>query len=94
MIKDSTLGRLCRTAESPTLNLLAGAILLVTGLLESFATMFEGLFGFQIGAHHGIAIFGFLQLLKAFPDTFKGLKLVEEGEKSLARTASVGAWRE
>jgi hypothetical protein len=88
MIRQQTLNTLHRVAHHPGLNLLAGLILLLTGLLEVLATMIEGLFDFPLGAHHGIVVFGFLQMIKAIPDVMKGIKFVDDGEAVIAPGAS------
>jgi hypothetical protein len=80
-----------RVADDPRLNLCSGIILLLTGLLETAALVVEDALGMPIGAHHGVALFGFLQVIKALPDTMRGLKFVEEGEESLLGDASGGA---
>lgn len=84
MIRQQTLQALHRVAHHPGLNLLAGLILLLTGLLEALATMVEGMFDFPVGAHHGIVVFGFLQMIKAIPDVMKGIKFVDDGEAVIA----------
>ncbi|MEX2185195.1 MAG: hypothetical protein WD875_00305 [Pirellulales bacterium] len=84
MIRQQALQTLHRIAHHPALNLLAGLILLVTGLLEVLATTVEGLFDFPLGAHHGIVVFGFLQMIKALPDVMKGVKFVDDGELAIA----------
>lgn len=69
-----------RIADSPWLNIFAGAILLISGMLEMADTMAVAVLGTPLGAEHGLAVFGALQMLKALPDALKGLKFVEEGE--------------
>jgi hypothetical protein len=86
-MKRSILRLVHRVADDPRLNLCAGLILLATGLLESVALIMEDVLEMPIGAHHGIALFGFLQVIKALPDTMKGLKFVEEGEEMLLNGA-------
>jgi hypothetical protein len=69
-----------RVADNPWLNIFAGAILMITGILEMLDTMALAWFGVSIGMEHGLAIVGGVQMLKALPDALKGLKFVEEGE--------------
>lgn len=80
MIRQQTILALHRIAHHPLLNLTSGLILLFTGLLEAVAMLFEGLLSIPLGAHHGIAFFGFLQMIKALPDVMKGLRFVDDGE--------------
>ncbi|MDX1929750.1 MAG: hypothetical protein SFV81_24705 [Pirellulaceae bacterium] len=79
-MKRNWLAILHKFAQSPLLNFLSGLILLVTGMLECVATLVESWYRIPIGAHHGIAIFGFLQMIRALPDTMKGLGFIEAGE--------------
>jgi hypothetical protein len=72
-----------RVAGSNYLNFSSGLILLLCGLLESFAVVTEELLGMPIGAHHGIAFFGAIQMLKALPDFMKGVRFIDDGDKEL-----------
>ena len=88
MLRHQTLHSLHRIAHHPILNLLAGCILLLTGVLEALAMVVEGMFDFPISSSHGVVIFGFLHMIKALPDVLKGVKFVDDGEESL------GAYRQ
>jgi hypothetical protein len=72
--------------EHPALNVGAGFILMLTGVLESL----EPVLGrtMPIGAHHGVAIFGLVQFMKFLPDMLKGMQFVEQGEKQARATTS------
>jgi hypothetical protein len=83
-MKRNWLPALHRVAQSPLLNFFSGLILLVTGMLECVATLVEGWYEIPIGSHHGIAIFGFLQMIRALPDAMKGLGFIEAGELQAA----------
>lgn len=78
-----------RVAGSNYLNFSSGLILLLCGLLESFAAITEELFGLPIGAHHGIAFFGAIQMLKALPDFMKGVRFIDDGDKELITKLNV-----
>ncbi len=88
-----TLHRLIhRFAKNPLLNLFAGLILLLSGLIECLASLVEGWYDFPIGSHHGIAVFGLLQMVKALPDVVESFKLIEEGEATFgSRLTEPGA---
>ncbi|WP_135606973.1 hypothetical protein [Solemya velesiana gill symbiont] len=68
-----------RITQSPFLNILSGLILLATAGNEIIETLGEP----SIGAHHGIAIFGIIQILKAIPELMHGLKEAEEAKETL-----------
>jgi hypothetical protein len=83
MLRHQTLHSLHRIAHHPILNLLAGFILLLTGVLEALAMVVEGMFDFPLATHHGVMVFGFLHMIKALPDVLKGIKFVDDGEEGL-----------
>jgi hypothetical protein len=66
-----------KVASNPLLNLLAGLILLVTGLIECAASICGGWFDIPVGSHHGVILFALLQITKALPDTLKGINFLE-----------------
>lgn len=82
MLKSIVLG-VHKVAGSKYLNFSSGLILLLCGLLESFAAVTEELLGLPIGAHHGIAFFGAIQMLKALPDFMKGVRFIDDGDKEI-----------
>ena len=56
-------------AHHPYLNLLSGLVLLLTAGREILVTVEEG-----VGAHHGVAVFGALQVLKSLPELMHGVE--------------------
>jgi hypothetical protein len=79
-----------RIAKSPALNLCSGFVLVTCGMSEVLAAFFTewGLVQY-LGAHHGVAFFGFLEMAKAMPDVMRGLNFVEEGEEIFGIPASL-----
>lgn len=73
------LDALRRVTESPALNLGAGLILCCSGLAETFRELSE-LGEWRFGAHHGVAVFGLVTVLKSIPDLLEGLEYVSRGE--------------
>ena len=59
---------IARIAHHPYLNLFSGLILLITASHEILRTVEGG-----IGTHHGVAVFGAVQLLKSLPDLMHGV---------------------
>lgn len=72
---------LSRITASPHLNFLSGLILLGTSGVEIWDSFHE----FSLGAHHGVAIFGLIQVIRFIPEIFHGLKECAEGEEGLCR---------
>ncbi len=70
-----------KITQSPYLNLISGIVLLFTAGYETWETIGES----TIGAHHGIVVFGIIQITKAIPEILHGLKEIEEGDQLLAK---------
>lgn len=70
-----------RLSNNPALNMIAGVVLLISGTLEIVEAFTGGIFISPFGAHHGVALFGLLQVIKALPDTMKAFKFIEEGDQ-------------
>ncbi|MBU1565114.1 MAG: hypothetical protein KJ630_05740 [Proteobacteria bacterium] len=66
-----------RVTANPYLNLISGLVLVSTAGYEVLTTLEE----MAIGAHHGIALFGILQTVKAIPEIMCGFNDMEEGKK-------------
>ena len=79
--RGSLLGRFNRAvtggvralAESPWVKFTTGAVLLTSGLDEAIETLFADLSALKLGAHHGVMMLGFVNLLSALPDMLDGL---------------------
>lgn len=68
------LARMKFVTEHPALNLAAGLILLGFSLWEIVGTLVSDLATLKFGAHHGVALFGALQILKSIPDLLAGME--------------------
>ncbi len=70
--------------ESPKTSLAIGIMLLAAGIFEATETMIEKvveeLLGFDIGAHHGVMIFGLSHILLAVVHILEGLEHVGVAE--------------
>jgi hypothetical protein len=60
--------------ESPYLNMIVGLIVLFSGLSEAWGTLSKDIFSGNFGAHHGVMVFGFFQVLKSLPPILSGIK--------------------
>lgn len=60
-------------AESPWMKFTTGAVLLTSGLDEAIDTLFSDLSALNLGAHHGVMMLGFVNVLSALPDMLDGL---------------------
>ena len=69
-----------KITASPWLNLLAGIILLITSGYEIWDSLGEA----TLGAHHGVFVFGLIQILKSIPEIMHGLDEIEKGEEALS----------
>ena len=62
--------------ESPWINLFAGVILLVSSGNEIISSLDH----FSLKSHHGVALFGLIQVIQTFPHLLHGLKEVQESK--------------
>ena len=61
-------------ANNVYVNLSSGLILLITAGYEIVASMGEG----EIGAHHGVAVFATLQIIKTLPHFVHGAEQISK----------------
>ena len=72
-------------AESTWLKFTTGIVLLTSGLDEAAETLFEDISALELGAHHGVMVLGFVNVLSSLPDMLDGLTgtfLADEEEES------------
>ncbi|MBF0445638.1 MAG: hypothetical protein HQL68_08600 [Magnetococcales bacterium] len=55
------------------LKLVVGCVLFFTGLNEAGETIWDDITSMNVGAHHGIMVFGIFQTLQSLPDIFSGV---------------------
>ena len=70
------LGILEKIARNPYLSLVAGTVLLLTSgweIVQSLGTL-------EVGAHHGVAFYGLLQMLRSIPEIAEGSKDIVEAK--------------
>jgi hypothetical protein len=66
--------------ESPSVNIIIGIILLLTGLSEAWETLSEDIMSGNFGAHHGVIVFGLFKVLASLPEMFEGLEYLTKKE--------------
>ena len=60
-------------AESSWLKFTTGIVLLTSGLDEAAETLFADISALELGAHHGVMVLGFVNVLSSLPDMLDGL---------------------
>ena len=60
-------------AESTWLKFTTGIVLLTSGLDEAVETLFADISALELGAHHGVMVLGFVNVLSSLPDMLDGL---------------------
>ena len=60
-------------AESSWLKFTTGVVLLTSGLDEAAETLFADISALELGAHHGVMVLGFVNVLSSLPDMLDGL---------------------
>lgn len=66
--------------HNPYIDLAVGAILLVSGLWETWETIGPDLLAGNFRLHHGTVFLGFITALRAVADIFAGLEFMDEAE--------------
>jgi len=59
--------------KHPVTQLVTGLILLISGGTEVVLDFINAEHSFRLGAHHGVAVFGLIQMLGSLPDLVGGL---------------------
>ena len=60
--------------DHPATNLIVAAILIATSVAEAGESILEPLVAGEIGAHHGMLVFGLTQFLRTLPEVIEGLE--------------------
>ena len=60
-------------AESTWIKFITGIVLLTSGLDEAVETLFSDISALELGAHHGVMVLGFVNILSSLPDMLDGL---------------------
>ena len=60
-------------AESTWLKFTTGIVLLTSGLDEAVETLLADISALELGAHHGVMVLGFVNVLSSLPDMLDGL---------------------
>jgi len=68
------MSKLKEFVENPWINLISGLILLITSGNEILKTLGES----DIGAHHGVAFFGLVQIIQSLPHILHGTEQVSK----------------
>ena len=62
-----------RWADHPITKLSVGCVLFVTGFIEAYQDFYQEFSEFKVGAHHGIMVFGFVNMMSSIPDIIEGI---------------------
>lgn len=60
--------------QHPLTTFAMALILIATGVAEAWETIERDIAEANVGAHHGVALFGFVSLIGVLPDIFEGLE--------------------
>lgn len=69
----SALKRLKHFAQHPATQLITGIVLLVSGLAEVIYDLMSAEHSLRLGVHHGVALFGLIQVVGSLPDLIEGI---------------------
>jgi hypothetical protein len=73
------LDKLKAVVKHPTTQFVTGLILLVSGGTEVVLDFVSAEHSFRLGVHHGVALFGLIQMLGSLPELVDGLSRAFEG---------------
>jgi hypothetical protein len=58
--------------EHPVTNLSVGLLLFSSGVVEAYGSLYTDFTQMNIGAHHGMMLFGVMNVLASIPDIIEG----------------------
>ena len=61
-------------AQHPTTQLAAGLVLVISGMAEVIYDLMSVEHSFRLGVHHGVLLFGLVQVLGSFPEFIEGME--------------------
>lgn len=70
-----------RIVDNPYLNLLVGAVLLISGIAESLDEL-DKLEHFRLASHHGLILFSLVHMLKSLCELFESAEYLDKGCKT------------
>ena len=59
--------------EHPFTNLCVGLLLFASGFVEAYGSLYTDFREMNIGAHHGLMLFGVMNILASIPDIIEGI---------------------
>ncbi len=68
------LQRLKAFVKHPATQLVTGLVLITSGITEAILEFMSAEHSFRLGVHHGVALFGLIQVLGSLPDLIEGLE--------------------
>ena len=77
-------------AQHPATQLITGLVLLISGGWEVVLDLMNAEQSFRLGVHHGVALFGLIQILGSLPEVVEGLnrsfEAIEKRQEKLAES--------
>ena len=68
------LERIRRFTGHPVTRMVMGLILVVSSIAEGYDTFFDDVSHLRLRAHHGLLLFGLMNVLSSLPDLIEGLE--------------------
>ncbi len=68
-----SLKRLKALVKNPATHLVSGLVLVVSGMAKAIYDLLSAEQSFRLGVHHGVALFGLVQVLGSQPERINGL---------------------
>lgn len=67
------LRRLRNFVRHPAPQLATGLVLVISGMAEAIYDLISAEHSFRLGVHHGVALFGLVQVLGSLPELVEGM---------------------
>ena len=67
------LKRLKAFVRHPATQLATGLVLVISGMAEAIYDLMSAEHSFRLGVHHGVALFGLIQVLGSLPELIEGI---------------------
>ncbi len=76
-----TLQRIEKFCTNPHIEAIFGILIMATGFIEGWDSIFEDVTTGDLGAHHGVILMGFIHAFKSIPAILGGLALFAHAEE-------------
>ncbi|MCL5969994.1 MAG: hypothetical protein M1450_00630 [Patescibacteria group bacterium] len=70
-----------KVVKNPYVDLIVGAVLIISGLIEVFSTLPQDLSDLKLGSHHAVIVLGLVTVLRSIVDIFAGVEFLDKSSE-------------